>query len=100
MRLSAVLPKNINIISYKIPPYYKYTIDLCRKLLNNTKFPNILGEEIYLSFSNELTPEVESAYPLYKWAYIWNNIHCKYIDKHDRVVCYKFIYNVLPTKKS
>ena len=42
---------------------------------------------------------VELLYPLHKWNSIWKNINSKYIDKIDRVVCYKFIHNVLPTKK-
>ena len=99
IRLSAVLPKNINNVCYSMPPYYTYTINLCNKLLNNRTFPNVTGKEIYLSFSQSLPPEVELLYPLYKWKSIWKNINSNYIDKYDRVVCYKFIYNVLPTKK-
>ena len=99
IRLAAVLPKNISNICYTMTPYYTYTIDLCNKIMSNRDFPNISGKEIYLSLSQESTPEVESAYPLYKWKCIWNNINSKYIDKYDRVICYKFVYNVLPTKR-
>ena len=59
----------------------------------------MLGKEIYLSFSQGLLSEVELLYPLYKWKRIWKNINSKFIEKYDRVICYKFIYNVLPTKK-
>merc|ERR1712082_155216 len=76
-----------------------YTINLCNKLMKNTKFPNMMGKEIYVSFSQELPSEVELLYPLYKLKSIWKNINSKFIEKYDRVVCYKFIYNVLPTKK-
>ena len=58
----------------------------------------MMGKDIYLSFSQELPPEVELLYPLYKWNSIWNNINSKYIDKIHRIVCYIFIYNVFPTK--
>ena len=76
-----------------------YTIDLCNKIMINRTFPNVLGKEIYFLLSQQLTPEVELSYPLYNWKCIWKNINSKFIDKYDRVVCYKFIYNVLPTKK-
>ena len=54
IRLSAVLPKNINNVCYSMPPYYIYTINLCNKLMNNRKLPNMMGKDIYLSFSQEL----------------------------------------------
>ena len=75
------------------------TIDLCCKFMNNTKIPSLSGKEIYASLRTVITPEVETNLPLYNWKNIWSNIHSKYVDKYDRVVVYKFIYNVLPTKK-
>ena len=97
-RLSAIMPKNINNISYVIPPYYLYTIDICNKVMNNKKFPNVTGKEIYKVLSGTVTPEIETKYPLYNWNHIWVNIHNKYIDKYDRFISYKLIYNMLPTK--
>ena len=99
LRLSAVFPKNISNVCYTMPPYYMYTIDLCNKVMNSRDFPNIPGREIYWALSQKCTPEIESTYPLYKWECIWKNLNNRYIDKYDRVISYKFIYNVLPTRK-
>ena len=54
---------------------------------------------IYNVLNPEYKSEIEDKYPLYRWHIIWKNIHCKLIEKYDRVVSYKFIYNVLPSKK-
>ena len=67
--------------------------------MNLKKFPNVSCKEIYLSFSAEASSPIEEKYPLYRWKHIWANIHLKYIDKYDRVICYTFLYEALPTKK-
>ena len=98
-RLSSVMPKSIQDVCYNIPSYYNYTIDICRSLMNHKKFPNIVGKEIYKALLSKVSPEIETKYPLYNWKKIWQNIHSKYVEKYDRMVCYKFIYNILPTKR-
>ena len=98
-RLSSVMPKPVNNICFNIPLYYIYTIDICRSLMNHKKIPNVSGKDVYNILHIKVTPEIETKYPLYNWSKIWHNLHSKYVDKYDRMVCYKFIYNVLPTKR-
>ena len=86
-------------MDYASPPYYTYILNLCRNVMHLQSFPMITCKMIYNVLNPEYKSEIEDKYPLYRWNIIWKNIHCKLIDKYDRVVSYKFIYNVLPSKK-
>ena len=98
-RLSSILPKYVNEMEYSSPPYYNYILNLCRNVMHLKSFPVLTCKMIYNVLNPEHKSDIEESFPLYRWKIIWKNIHCKLIDKYDRVVCFKFIYNVLPTKK-
>ena len=98
-RLKAILPKNVDEISYVIHPYYNKILDLCRNVMHIEVFPILTCKIIYGVLNPEIKPAIEENFPLYRWKCIWKNIHSKLIDRYDRVVCFKFIYNVLPSKK-
>ena len=98
-RLSAILPKNVNDFTFRIPSYYQHTLDLCRIIMSLQDFPNVKCKLIYEILSKETRPKIEENFPLYNWNNIWRNVNCKYLDKYDRVVSFKFLYNVLPSKK-
>ena len=98
-RLKAILPKNVDEISYDIHPFYGNILDLCRNIMHIRSFPMLTCKMIYEVLNPETKSAIEDSFPLYRWKNIWKNIHNRFIDKFDRVVCFKFIYNILPTKK-
>ena len=98
-RLSAIILKNGNDITYNIPNYYMYTLDLCRNIMHLKNFPNVTCKEIYNALGQFTQSYIEQKYPLFRWNQIWTNLHMKYIDKYDRMVCFKFLYEALPTRK-
>ena len=76
-----------------------YTLDLCRNIMHLRKFPNVTCKDVYNALGQFKASYVEEKYPLFKWDHIWTNLHVKYIDKYDRMVSYKFLYEALPTRK-
>ena len=75
------------------------TLDLCRNIMHIRKFPNVTNKDIYNALGKFSSSYIEQKYPLFKWKNIWVNLHVKYIDKYDRMVSYKFLYEALPTRK-
>ena len=47
----------------------------------------------------ENKPIIETYYPTYQWNYIWGNLSSVFILLKEREVLFKFIHEVLPTKK-
>ena len=44
-------------------------------------------------------PNIETLYGIYNWSYIWKNISSVFILLTERETIYKYIHEILPTKK-
>ena len=89
------LPLNV---SYVCPKYLENLVLLTRKLIHIPKFPNVNSRAIYAIF----LPKVQSPANLVittNWKRSWKNMNFVYIDIREREVIFKFLHNILTTKK-
>ena len=62
-------------------------------------FPNISSKSIYENIIPKHKPTIESHYELYNWISIWKNVTSKCILLHERETIFKYLHEILPTKK-
>ena len=79
-------------------PYYKYAIDMVKKCKDHKKFPNIKSKDIYELLVPKVIPNIVSRYA-FNWPNIWKYLNFRYMNIDERNIMFKFIYEILPTKK-
>ena len=91
-----------NIVSYpkKIfylsTPYYEFTVSEIRKCHQVKNFPNLNSKIIYRTLLPDIIIEKHKDF---NWNNIWSNLNSKCINSNDRIICFKFLHEILPTKK-
>merc|ERR1712240_194841 len=53
----------------------------------------------YQQIMPKCKPNIESCYGLYNWSSIWKNLSSVYILLNEREIMYKYLHEILPTKK-
>ena len=86
-------------VSYTGTPYYRQIIETIRKCIHIRGFPILNAKQIYAKIMPENKPIIETYYPTYQWNYIWGNLSSVFILLKEREVLFKFLHEVLPTKK-
>ena len=89
------LPSNV---SYICPKYLDDLVHLTRKLIHIPKFPNINSRAIYSIFIPEpLTSDNHAINTICKKS--WKHMNFVYMDIWERELMFKFLHNILTTKK-
>ena len=101
IRVARLLNRTSNIVqvSYIGTEYYREIIPIMQKCTNINGFPNITSKSIYENIIPKHKPSIESLYGLYNWESIWENVPSKFIMLNERETIYKFLHEILPTKK-
>ena len=89
------LPLNV---SYVCPKYLEDLVQLTRKIIHIPKFPNIKSPTIYSTF----LPEVQASGNQVRttnWKRSWKLMNFANMDIHERETMFKFLHNILTTKK-
>ena len=94
-------PMCINNVSFTGTAYYNQIVETVRKCLHVPKFPYINSKMMYFHLLPIEKPKIEYMYDnsLFKWSSIWKNIAFKYIHVKERELLFKYIHEILPTKK-
>ena len=92
---------NLTNVSYTGTIYYNQIVDTIRKCLHCPKFPHINSKTIYMHILPKEKPRIESIYDdsLFKWESIWKNIAFKFIQVNEREFVFKYMHEILPTRK-
>ena len=83
-------------LSYLSTPYYEFTVREIRKCHQVKNFPNLNSKIIYRTL---LPDTIIEKHKDFFWNNIWTNLNSKYINSNDRIICFKFLHEILPTKK-
>ena len=86
-------------VSYIGTEYYREIITTMQKCTNLKGFPHITSKIIYEEIMPKCRPNIETLYGIYNWSYIWKNISSVFILLTERETIYKYIHEILPTKK-
>ena len=64
-------------------------------------FPHMDLKTMYSYIAPAEKPKIESLYDnnIFKWSSIWRNIAFRYIQVKEREFVYKYMHEILPTKK-
>ena len=92
---------NLINTAYTGTAYYNQMVDTIRKCVHCPKFPSIDAKTMYMHILPVEKPRIESVYDnsLFKWKLIWNNIAFKFIQVNEREILFKYMYEILPTRK-
>ena len=80
-------------------PYYENTVMTIKKCKDHKKFPNLKPKDVYELLVHPNRPNIESLYPNYDWANIWQNLNFRYMNVMSRNIMYKYLNDVLPNYK-
>ena len=90
---------NPHDVSYIGNEYYSEIIPIIRKCIRVRGFPYLTAKQIYQEIIPKCKPTIENCYGLYNWSSIWKNISSKYILLNEREIMYKYLHEILPTRK-
>ena len=103
IRIAQVFNKQANMpnVAYNGTEYYNQIVDIIRSCIHCPKFPKISSKSIYEYRLPIENPRIESMYDnsIFNWKTIWRNISFKYIQINEREIVYKYMHEILPTKK-
>ena len=89
------LPTNV---SYVCPKYLEDLVHLTRKIIHIPKFPNVKSPTIYSTFLPGVQAPVNQARTT-NWKRSWKLMNFAYVDIRERELMFKFMHNILTTKK-
>ena len=69
-----------------------------RKLIHIPKFPNINSQAIYSTFLPKVQSPENHAITT-NWKRSWKNMNFVYMDIREREIMFKFLHNIITTKK-
>ena len=72
---------------------------MVQRIIHVRGFPQLSTNQIYDTILPSIQPTIEMAYPNYDWKLIWKNMPSKCILIKEREIFYKFMHEILPTKK-
>ena len=89
------LPSNV---SFMCPKYLDNLVQSTRKLIHIPKFPNINSQAIYSTFLPKVQSPENHAITT-NWKRSWKNMNFVYMDIREREIMFKFLHNIITTKK-
>ena len=94
-------PMNMHNVAYNGTVYYNQIVETIRKCVHCPKFPHIDSKTIYTHLVPIKKPRIEYLYDnsIFKWKSIWKNIAFKFIQVNKREIVFKYMHEILPTRK-
>ena len=88
-------------VTYNGIVYYNQIVKTIRKCVHCPKFPHIDSKTIYTHLVPIKKPRIEYLYDksIFKWKSIWKNIAFKFIQVNKREIVFKYMHEILPTRK-
>ena len=91
----------VNNVSFVGTEYYNQIVVTLRKCIHAPKFPYIDSKMMYSYIKPEEKPKIENQYDnnIFKWPSMWKNIAFRFIQVQEREFIFKYMHDILPTKK-
>ena len=89
-----------NEMAYVSTPYYEFILGEIRTCYHIKNFPNLNSKTIYRTLLPNVKTVLETErYINFNWNNIWPNLNNKFISISDRLICFKFLHEILANRK-
>ena len=85
-------------VSFVCPKYLNDIIVQTRKTIHMPKFPNLSSQDLYSASLPKVQPNVQQDSTI-NWKRSWKNLHFKFINIREREIVFKYLNNIITTKK-